>query len=176
MFVGTFFVFRNSVEKFCVSWAFSLVECVAVWALKPPVVSAPLRSLHNRSPPDFLQLIPTYSNPRVTKFFYGITGIQKNWQQTLTTSSSFKYLDAGGYRIGELVILLSDSEQHGRIVCHDGADRFPVLCRSRACYSRLCLKYRCWVIRINPCFCHDLHSKFGKLIYQFLNINFDFLR
>ena len=24
---------------------------------------------------------------------------------------------------GELVILLSDSEQHGRIVCHDGADR-----------------------------------------------------
>ena len=37
MFVGTFFVFRNSVEKFCVSWAFSLVECVAVWALKPPV-------------------------------------------------------------------------------------------------------------------------------------------
>ena len=36
--------------------------------------------------------------------------------------------DAGGSRIGELVILLSDSEQHGRIVCHDGADRFPVLC------------------------------------------------
>ena len=35
---------------------------------------------------------------------------------------------AGGSRIGELVILLSDSEQHGCIVCHDGADLFPVLC------------------------------------------------
>ena len=37
VFVGTFFVFRNSVEKLCVSWALSLVECVAVWALKLPV-------------------------------------------------------------------------------------------------------------------------------------------
>ena len=80
VFVGTFFVFRNSVEKLCVSWALSLVECVAVWALKLPVVSAPLRSLHNRSPPDFLQHIPTYSNPRVTKFFYKITGNQRNCQ------------------------------------------------------------------------------------------------
>ena len=32
-----FFVFRNSGEKLCVSWALSLVECVAVWALKLPV-------------------------------------------------------------------------------------------------------------------------------------------
>ena len=32
-----FFVFRNSVEKFCVSWAFPLIECVAVWTLKLPV-------------------------------------------------------------------------------------------------------------------------------------------
>ena len=31
-----FFVFRNSVEKLCVSWALSFVECVAVWALKLP--------------------------------------------------------------------------------------------------------------------------------------------
>ena len=37
MFVGTFFVFRNSVEKLCVSWVLSLVECVAVWAPKLPV-------------------------------------------------------------------------------------------------------------------------------------------
>ena len=64
-----FFVFSNSVEKLCVSWALSLVECVAVWALKLPVVSAPLRSLHNRSPPDFLQLIPTYSKPTRHKVF-----------------------------------------------------------------------------------------------------------
>ena len=69
VFVGTFFVFRNSVEKLCVSWALSLVECVAVWALKLPVVSAPLRSLHNRSPPDFLQHIPTYSKPTRHKVF-----------------------------------------------------------------------------------------------------------
>ena len=69
VFVGTFFVFRNSVEKFCVSWAFPLIECVAVWALKLPVVSAPLRSLHNRSPPDFLQHIPTYSKPTRHKVF-----------------------------------------------------------------------------------------------------------
>ena len=32
-----FFVFRNSVEKRCVSWALPLIECVAVWALKLPV-------------------------------------------------------------------------------------------------------------------------------------------
>ena len=35
--VGTFFVFRNSEEKLCVSWALPFVECVAVWALKVPV-------------------------------------------------------------------------------------------------------------------------------------------
>ena len=34
-----------------------------------PVVSAPLRSLHNRSPPDFLQHIPTYSKPTRHKVF-----------------------------------------------------------------------------------------------------------
>ena len=49
--VGTFFVFRNFVEKFCVSWAFPLIECVAVWALKPPVP------------------IPTYSKPTRHKVF-----------------------------------------------------------------------------------------------------------
>ena len=37
MFVGTFFVFRNSVEMLCVSWALPFVECVAVWAPKLPV-------------------------------------------------------------------------------------------------------------------------------------------
>ena len=90
VFVGTFFVFRNSIEKLCVSWALPFVECVAVWALKLPVVSAPLRSLHNRSPPDFLQHIPTYSNPLVTKFFYGITGIQTNRQRTFVTNPSLQ--------------------------------------------------------------------------------------
>ncbi len=29
--------FRNLKERGCVSWALSLVECVAVWALKLPV-------------------------------------------------------------------------------------------------------------------------------------------
>ena len=46
MFVGTFFVFRNSVEKFCVSWALSLVECVAVWALKLPVPHTDVLKTH----------------------------------------------------------------------------------------------------------------------------------
>ena len=41
MFVGTFFVFRNSVEKLCVSWALSLVECVAVWVLMLTHIQAP---------------------------------------------------------------------------------------------------------------------------------------
>ena len=64
---------NNSVGKLCVSWALPFIEYVAVWALKLPVVSAPLRSLHNRSPPDFLQLIPTYSKPtshKVVLLFY----------------------------------------------------------------------------------------------------------
>ena len=34
---GTFFVFRNLAKKPYGSWAFSLIECVAVWALKLPV-------------------------------------------------------------------------------------------------------------------------------------------
>ena len=47
MFVGTFFVFRNSVEKLCVSWALSLVECVAVWALKLPVPHTDILKTHS---------------------------------------------------------------------------------------------------------------------------------
>ena len=47
VFVGTFFVFRNSVEKFCVSWAFPLIECVAVWALKPPVPHTDVLKTHS---------------------------------------------------------------------------------------------------------------------------------
>ncbi|MFR9009065.1 MAG: hypothetical protein ACLVIJ_09755 [Clostridium sp.] len=45
--VGTFFVFRNFVEKFCVSWAFPLIECVAVWALKPPVPHTDVLKTHS---------------------------------------------------------------------------------------------------------------------------------
>lgn len=37
LFIGTFFSFRNFAEKLCVSWAFPLIECVAVWTLKLPV-------------------------------------------------------------------------------------------------------------------------------------------
>ena len=42
-----FFVFRNSVEKLCVSWALSLVECVAVWALKLPVPHTDVLKTHS---------------------------------------------------------------------------------------------------------------------------------
>jgi len=45
--VGTFFVFRNFVEKFCVSWAFPLIECVAVWALKTPVPHTDVLKTHS---------------------------------------------------------------------------------------------------------------------------------
>ena len=38
VFVGTFFVFRNSLEKLCDSWALPFVGCVAVWAPKLPVL------------------------------------------------------------------------------------------------------------------------------------------
>ena len=44
--VGTFFVFRNFVETLCVSWAFSLVEYVAVWALKIPVPHTDVLKTH----------------------------------------------------------------------------------------------------------------------------------
>ena len=47
VFVGTFFVFSNSVEKLCVSWALSLVECVAVWALKLPVPHTDVLKTHS---------------------------------------------------------------------------------------------------------------------------------
>ena len=41
-----FFVFRNSVETLCISWAFSLVEYVAVWALKIPVPHTDVLKTH----------------------------------------------------------------------------------------------------------------------------------
>ena len=44
--VGTFFVFRNSVEKLCVSWALPFIECVAVWALKLPVPHTDVLKTH----------------------------------------------------------------------------------------------------------------------------------
>ena len=42
-----FLCFRNSVEKLCVSWALSLVECVAVWALKLPVPHTDVLKTHS---------------------------------------------------------------------------------------------------------------------------------
>ena len=89
VFVGTFLVFRNSAEKLCVSWALPFVECVAVWALKLPVVSAPLRSLHNRSPLDFLQLIPTYSKPTRYKVF-----LRNYWNPNKPTKNSCPSISA----------------------------------------------------------------------------------
>ena len=41
-----FLCFRNSVEKLCVSWALSLVEYVAVGALKLPVPSTDVLKTH----------------------------------------------------------------------------------------------------------------------------------
>ena len=41
-----FFVFRNSVDTLCVSWAFSLVECVTVWTLKLPVPHTDVLKTH----------------------------------------------------------------------------------------------------------------------------------
>ena len=59
----------NSVEKLCVSWAFSLIECVAVWALKLPVPHT-----------DVLK-------PTSHKAFLRNYGKQKKWQQTLDTNA-----------------------------------------------------------------------------------------
>ena len=42
-----FFVFRNSVEKLCVSWALPFIECVAVWALKLPVLHTDVLKTHS---------------------------------------------------------------------------------------------------------------------------------
>ena len=52
-------------EKFCVSWALPLIECVAVWALKLPVPHT-----------DVLK------TPEPQNFSAGITRSQRNWQQT----------------------------------------------------------------------------------------------
>ena len=60
----------------------------------------------------------------------------KNVKQRSLPEALKSYRRWSEIRTGMLVVpvlvnlsfLLSDSEQHGRIVCHDGADRFPVLC------------------------------------------------
>ena len=41
-----FLCFRNSVEKLCVSWALSLIECVTVWVLKLPAPSTDVLKTH----------------------------------------------------------------------------------------------------------------------------------
>jgi len=43
---GTFFVSRNLAKKPYGSWAFSLIECVAVWALKLPVPHTDVLKTH----------------------------------------------------------------------------------------------------------------------------------
>ena len=48
---GSFFGFRNSVEKLCASWALPLVECVAVWALKVPVPHTDALKTHSSQSP-----------------------------------------------------------------------------------------------------------------------------
>ena len=111
--VGTFFVFRNFVEKFCVSWAFPLIECVAVWALKPPVVSAPLRSLHNRSPPDFLQLIPTYSKPTRHKVFLRNYGKQESANEHLTQTAALQTLHILRFSAMISAYFLQEGINHG---------------------------------------------------------------
>ena len=52
-------------EKFCVSWALPLIECVAVWALKLPVPHTDVLKTHEPQ-----------------NFSAGITRSQRNWQQT----------------------------------------------------------------------------------------------
>ena len=44
---GTFFVSRNLAKKPYGSWAFSLIECVAVWALKTPVPHTDVLKTHS---------------------------------------------------------------------------------------------------------------------------------
>ena len=61
-----FFVFRNSGEKLCVSWALPFVECVAVWALKLPVPHTDVLKTHESQ-----------------NFFYGIMGSQRNQSRKL---------------------------------------------------------------------------------------------
>ena len=79
MFVGTFFVFCNSVEKLCVSWAFSLVECVTVWAPKLPVSHTDVLKPTSRK-----VFLRNYWSPKelTTNICYK-HGNLKNWHQTL---------------------------------------------------------------------------------------------
>ena len=79
VFGGTFFVFRNTVEKLCVSWALALVECVAVWALKLPVLHTDVLK-----PTSHKVFLRNYWNPKelTTNICYK-HGNLKNWHQIL---------------------------------------------------------------------------------------------
>ena len=63
-----FLVFRNSVEKLCVSWALPFNKRVRVWACK-------IRKPHTHV------FVPTSH-----KVFYGITGSQIDWHQAINTN------------------------------------------------------------------------------------------
>ena len=59
-----FLCFRNSVEKLCVSWALSLVEYVAVGALKLPVPSTDVLKTHE-SQSFSAELLPIFVRSRI---------------------------------------------------------------------------------------------------------------
>ena len=59
-------------EKFCVSWALPLIECVTVWALKLPVPHTDVLKTHEPQ-----------------NFSAGITGSQRNWQRTFAQTISY---------------------------------------------------------------------------------------
>ena len=65
VFVATFLFSVIPAEKFCVSWALPLIECVAVWALKLPVPHTDVLKTHESQ-----------------NFSAGITRSQRNWQRT----------------------------------------------------------------------------------------------
>ena len=72
VFVATFLFSVIPAEKFCVSWALPLIECVAVWALKLPVPHTDVLKTHEPQ-----------------NFSAGITRSQRNWQRTFAQTISY---------------------------------------------------------------------------------------
>ena len=64
------FGFRDLGEKLCVSWALSLIECVAVWALKLPVPHTDALKTHSSQSPS-----PRLRKPKKLPLIFFVLGV-----------------------------------------------------------------------------------------------------
>ena len=103
MFVVTFFVFRNSIEKLCVSWALSFNKHVRVWACK-------IRKPHTHVfvPMSHKAFLRNYWNPKE---------LAANICRSPIISNSFFFYVSSYYSFNFLIRFIRRPHNFQKVVC-----------------------------------------------------------